>query len=195
MRANNVKGYTDKQLLDKVKSLQNFKEIPKEYWILGVQSIEDEYNVFDDKFYLFKGEKFIMVTSGTTNPGASALQNYQKYNSKGAFVIKTNWWHYGLWSFGYHNSKMPALKQKAEVIGFRDGNKDNKSEQIGEEVKGKFGINFHTVSYNHKTSFWRRLIGGWSAGCQVINDVDDYYKILNLVKYQEEVSYCIIQEF
>jgi len=49
----NVRSYTDEELLKKVKSLPSFKSIPKGYWILGVQSDEDKFNAFDDKFYLF----------------------------------------------------------------------------------------------------------------------------------------------
>ena len=64
-----VRTYNDKQLLDKVKTLPNFKSIPSEHWILGVRSNEDNPNSFDDKFYLFKGEEFVWMTSGTTNPG------------------------------------------------------------------------------------------------------------------------------
>lgn len=195
MQSTNVKGYSDSQLLEKVKSLEKFKEIPKEYWILGVQSQEDEYNTFDDKFYIFKGEKFIMVTSGTTNPGEFGLLNYNRYGQSGTFVIKTNMWFYDLWKFGYHRGKMPALKQNKEIIGYRDNNKNRKSEEIGEPVTGFFGINFHTISYALKPGFWRKLIGGWSTGCQVINDITDYLKILELVKKQNSVTYCIIKEF
>ncbi len=48
-----VKNYTDSQLLNKVKSLPSFKQFPNDFWILGVQSQEDTFNVFDDTFYIF----------------------------------------------------------------------------------------------------------------------------------------------
>ena len=67
----NVRFYTDKQILDRVKSLPSFQFIPSDYWLCGIRSTEDKSDNYDDKFYLFKGEKFIMVTSGTTNPGVS----------------------------------------------------------------------------------------------------------------------------
>jgi len=57
-----IKNYTDKQLINKVKSLSSFKEIPKEEWMLVISSLEDTSDTFDDKIYFFKGEKFIMVT-------------------------------------------------------------------------------------------------------------------------------------
>lgn len=195
MKKTNVKGYRDADLINKVMNLPSFKKIPEDYWILGVQSNEDEFNKFDDKFYLFKGYKFIMVTSGTTNAGKSALKNYERYNKSGTFVIKTDEWYYDLWEHGYHNLRMKALKQAAPIKGYRDNNKNEKAEEIGEIVEGFFGINFHTVTYSKIVGFFRSLIGGWSAGCQVVNFYDDYKKILDLVSNQDRVTYCIIKEF
>lgn len=190
-----VKRYTDEQLLNRVKALPGFKGIPDDYWILGVQSKEDTYNYFDDKFYLFKGTQFIMVTSGTTNAGTTGLMNYNRYSVAGCAVIKTDEWYHGLWKFGYHRGKMPALKQVKPIKFFRDWNKNQKVEEIGQIYKGLIGINFHTVSYQNDMSFIRKLIGGWSVGCQVINNVKKYYDILELVKKQESVTYCLIKEF
>jgi hypothetical protein len=50
----NVKSYTDKQLLDKVMSLDTFKTLPPHLWLLFIRSNEDANNVFDDKCYVFK---------------------------------------------------------------------------------------------------------------------------------------------
>ena len=92
-----VKNYTDKQLLTKVKSLPSFNGIPKGFWILGVQSLEDRFNEFDDKFYLFNGETFVMVSSGTTNAGKNGMISYESQNPAGVAVIKTNEWYYSVW--------------------------------------------------------------------------------------------------
>jgi hypothetical protein len=51
-----VRNYTDKQLLDKVKSLSTFTHIPESLWVLGVRSTADMPDEFDDKFYIFRGE-------------------------------------------------------------------------------------------------------------------------------------------
>ena len=71
---NNVRGYNDDELLERVKGLDSFTKFPKNYWILGVQSQEDATNKFDDKFYIFKGVKYVMVTKGTTNAGINGLK-------------------------------------------------------------------------------------------------------------------------
>lgn len=190
-----VKNYTDEELLERVSSLKSFKGFPPNYWILGVQSQEDVYNQFDDKFYLFKGKKFIMVVSGTTNAGTTGLKNYEKYSKDGVLVVKTDEWYHGLWKFGHHRGKMPALKQIRPIKYFRDWNKNAKVEQMGKMREGIRGVNFHTVTYTKNLSLIRKFIGGWSVGCQVINNVGRYYEILDLVKNQSYISYCLIKEF
>lgn len=189
-----MKNYTDEQLLNRVKGLKSFIRIPNDYWILGVQSKEDKFNEFDDKFYLFKGEKFIMVTTGTTNAGLTGLKNYETYNSEGCAVIKTDEWYYTLWRPGLHKGKMRALKQYSAIKYYRDWNKNDKVEEIGKVREGVIGINFHTASYQPYNVI-TRLIGGWSTGCQVANNTSDYYKILDYIGNQDVVSYCLIKEF
>lgn len=195
MSKSNVRGYDDSELLDRVKSLDSFNGIPKNYWILGVQSNEDAFNRFDDKFYIFKGEKFIMVTYGTTNAGKNGLKAYGKYNKHGFAVIKTDEWFYCLWKFGKHKGKMDALRQVKKIKYYRDGDKDDKVEEIGKMHEGIIGINFHTNTYNKMVKGVKELIGGWSLGCQVCNHLAQYYKIIELVKKQSNVTYCLIKEF
>lgn len=191
----NVKGYTDKALLDRVKSLEDFRYIPSDYWILGVQSQEDGFDLFDDKFYLFHGEKFVTVTSGTTNPGKSGLFNWIKYHRKGVAVWKTDQWAYKVWKGGLHRGRMKALRQIRPVFFFRDNNANKRAEQIGKEYHDTRGFNFHTVSYNKFSNYIKSKIGGWSVGCQVVNNVDKYYEILSYTEDQHNVSYCLIKEF
>ncbi len=190
-----VKNYTDKQLLDKAKCLPSFKGFPKGYWILGIQSNEDKFNTFDDKFYLFKGETFILVTTGTTNAGKSAMFGYERYNKLGVAVIKTNEWTYDLWqNIRLHRGKMEALIQINPIKHFRDNNKNTKIEEIGKPHYDIIYCNFHTNNYDRLTKIKRWIIGGWSACCQVCNDPFKYYRILELVGKQK-VSYCLLKEF
>ena len=190
-----VKTYNDKQLLDKVKSLPNFKNIPSDHWILGVRSNEDAPNSFDDKFYLFKGEEFIWVTSGTTNAGTPTLKQFEKVNKDGAAILKADTWYYNVWKYGKHNGKVDALLQLgAAVQVYRDIDKDEKSEEQGKLESGYFGINFHPNTYD-LTKPSGSSIGWWSAGCQVVNNVTKYKEFIKLCKPQKNVSYCLIQEF
>jgi len=190
-----VRPYTDKELLEKVKSLSSFKSIPSGYWLLGVRSKEDNPNAFDDKIYLFKGSQFIEVTSATTNAGTPTLKQFEKVNKKGAAVLKSEQWYYDVWKYGKHNGKVDALLQLgAPVQVYRDTDKDTSSEEQGILDTGYFGINFHPNTYDlsRPTS---NIVGWWSAGCQVVNNVTKYKTIIRLVKPQKYVTYCLINEF
>lgn len=191
----NVRSYTDLELLDRAKSLPSFKYIPDEYWILGVQSKEDEFNGFDDKFYFWNGEEFILVSSGTTNAGKSGLKGYDNFGLPGCAVIKTDEWYYNLWGYGLHKGKMPALRQKSPIKFFRDDDKDDKAEEIGELHEEIIYANFHFCDYNLNTERVKSQINGWSIACQVPNESDKYNKIIERCKPQHRVSYCLLKEF
>lgn len=187
--------YTRTDILNQVKSLPSFDGIPKGFWIVGIRSDDDAPDQYDDMFCLFWNELLLLKTTGTTHAGTKALKNYQRYNKNGTFVMKADEWYYDLWKFGYHNGRMAALKQNKPVIGYRDSDRDDRAEEGGMLYEGYFGINFHTVSYDKKANFIRKFIGGWSAGCQVLNNVDDYYTILNKVRKQPTTTYVLLNEF
>jgi len=189
-----VRNYTDNQLLAKVKSLSSFKSIPQGYWILGVQSQEDVFNTFDDKFYLFKGEEFVLVTSGTTNAGKNGMISYESQNKQGVAVLKTNEWYYDVWKYGLHKGKMRALKQVRPFLISRDGDKDEKIEE-NNSLQVICGINFHANTYDLDNKVIREIIGAWSLGCQVVNDTPKYVKFMDLLQPQKIVTYCLIKEF
>lgn len=195
----NVKAYTDRDIIDRVKKTHGFTTIPIGYWLCGIRSQEDYSDCYDDKFYLFKGESFIMVTSGTTNPGKWGLLNFNVYNPKGCAVVKADEWYYDLWQKGLHKSKIQAWVQRKPILYFRDNNKNEKSDELGTLQSGSIGINFHTCTYEKKPSslkkFIGRVIGKWSEGCQVANIASDYYKILEITKGQKTKSYCLLKEF
>ena len=194
---NNVRNYTNTELLNRVKSLKSFKVIPQGYWIIGVRSNEDAPNKYDDKFYLFNSDKFVKVVSGTTNPGTPILQGgYLKYNKVGAAIVKADEIYYDVWAYGLHQGKMPALRQVGKFILFRDGDKDGKSEEIGEPIVGSgYGINFHSISNDLSVKKIGENIGGYSAGCQVCNNVEQYKMIINMIKNQHRITYCLLEEF
>ncbi len=192
-----VQAYTDKELLDKVATLPSFQGYPEGRWILGVRSNEDVPNKFDDKFYVFDKDKFVMVMSGTTNPGVTILRNYSSFNKDGAAILKADQWYYDVWHYGLHRNKVAGLLQRGgKVIVFRDGDKDNKSEEIGPERPGWYGINFHPNTHNINATVTGDDINGWSAGCQVVNSINKYRDLMAWFKSnQKVVSYCLLNEF
>jgi len=190
-----VRPYTDKQLLEKVKSLSSFTKIPSGYWLLGVRSQDDLPNRFDDKIYLFKGEEFVLVTSATTNAGTPTLRQFEKVNKDGAAVLKADEWYYNVWKYGKHNGKVEALLQLGnKVTVYRDTDKDDKSEEQGKLQSGYFGINFHPNTYDLSKPSGTN-IGWWSAGCQVVNNIPNYKLMIGLLKREKLVTYCLINEF
>ncbi len=190
-----VRAYTDKQLLEKVKSLSSFTKIPSGYWLLGVRSQDDLPNRFDDKIYLFKGEEFVLVTSATTNPGTPTLRQFEKINKDGAAVLKADEWYYNAWKYGKHQGKVEALLQLGnKVTVYRDTDKDDKSEEQGKLQTGYFGINFHPNTYDLSKGSGTN-VGWWSAGCQVVNNIPNYKLMIGLLKREKLVTYCLINEF
>lgn len=197
MSKTNVRSFTSDELLVRVKGLPSFKSLPKGYWLVGVRSIEDETNKFDDKFYLFRDEEFVTMTTGTTNPGAPVLQGgFLKYNKAGAAIVKSDEIYYDVWTYGLHMGKMPALKQVGNFWVYRDGDMDGKSEEIGTPIKGAgYGINFHAATYDPNFKGLQENIGDWSAGCQVVNDKQKHLQIISMIKAQTRISYALLKEW
>ena len=185
----NVKSYTDKQLLDFVKSSKGFKSIPENYWVLGVRSNEDENNKFDDKFYVFKGEEFIMVMSGTTNKG------------NGGTAVMECGWHYDVYlpsdgiKVRHHRDKAPCLRQVKSIPYRRDYTNDLKTNPTTDVFNDIIHMNFHPASYDSKSNLVKTNIGQWSHGCQVWNDLKKGREFLKLFKDNGHTTYCLINEF
>lgn len=191
--------YEVTQLLKRVKGLEDFKDVPKGYWIIGVRNKEDQPDKYDDRFFFMKGEELLLTTTGTTNPGLSIIKGgFKQYNKLGAAVVESDRIYYDVWQYGLHKSIMPALRQTgAKITVFRDGDLDSQSEEIGVKENGHFGINFHTATYKYLNNIIIKLIGGWSSGCQVCNNTKEYMEIINTIKKsgQEKVTYCLLKEF
>jgi hypothetical protein len=190
-----VKGYTDNQLLSRVSQLSNFKALPEGYFIIGLRSQEDTLDCNDDKFYLFAGKKCILVILGTTNPGKVGLINYKDFNKDGCAVLKADHCHYDVWEQRLHRKKVWAWCQRIPAIYFRDNDSDPYSEQLGIELIGNIGINFHPQTYNKNSQLLKQTIGEWSIGCQCPANRQDFNKIMELTKDQKTMSYFLLNEF
>lgn len=193
----NVRQFTDKELLARVEYYNGF--IPNEgdkYLIIGVQSQEDEYNVFDDKFYVFDGPVFKMVSTGTTNAGSTALKTFDQYNLPGAAVWKTNVFYQNCFIPGYHKGKMKALRQHNPIYYYRDSDKDEKAEEQGNLEYGIIHANMHGVDYNPFSNKISTNINGWSFACQVWNRMSDYRQMIEATwKRNQKVHYALLKEW
>lgn len=190
-----MKQYTDSQIIDKVQEIGGFF-FDGRYTMVGIQSQADRFNMFDDKFYIYDGYEFKMVTTGTTNPGAEVLLKYELYNLPGAAVWKLNQFYRGIYEPGLHKGKMKALRQVEPIYYYRDTNKNQLSEEIGKVQYGLIGANNHGVSYDPFSNKEIMLINSWSFGCQVMNRMSDYRNWINAAwKRNRSVSYAILKEW
>lgn len=181
---NNVKSYTDKQLLSRVKKIEGYEGIPRGYWVLFVRSNEDAFDLFDDKVYLFEGEKFVMVTSCTTNKGKN-----------GTAVVKSDQWMYNGFINGLHKGRMECLRQNKPFYFYRDFNKDKKADETGPLYFKNIQTQFHGSTYRKGLAKVLKFIGLWSEGCFVCNINKDYEKIIDITRCQKVVSGCLLKEF
>ena len=191
-----VKNYTDKQLLDRVKSLESFKKIPDDYWLIFVRSANPISDRFDDKAYLYKGERFIMRGTCTTHAGKSILTGgFKRYNKEGTAVMKADEWNYNTHKYGLHRGKMPAFRQDKKIKYYRDGDCDEVAEELGKVYDNIIYMNIHGSTYHRGRDIVRSRIGSWSAGCLVFNDNLLYEKIISICKPQKNLSFALINEF
>lgn len=196
MSRTKVRGYKDSELLNFAESLPSFKYVPDNYWIYGVMSKENTPDVFDDKFYLFKKRKFIMVLPGTANSGLYGLKNFFKWEKRGVAQVKPNEWYYDVWKRGLHNGKVEALRQVGPFKVIRDNNGNDVAGDVLEwSWESNRGLNFHPNTYNLRTKVLRWIIGKWSVGCAVVNDIPKYVKLMSITQPQNLFTYCLVEEF
>ena len=191
----NIRNYTEKEILDRVKSVGG-KITPNKFLLVGIQSTEDATNLFDDMFYVFYNGELKGSTTGTTNPGLTALKHFEKYSTKGAIVWKTNMFYENLYQRGYHKGRMKALRQVEPIYFYRDNDKDGKCEEKGELYFENRNCNQHGVDYDPFSNKIGSKIGGWSAGCQVMNNMSLYrYWIEAAWNLNKKVDYCLLKEW
>lgn len=192
----NIRQFTDKELLEKVEIIGG--KIPNigKYLIIGVQSLEDEYNVFDDKFYVYDGPSFVMWSTGTTNVGKTALMKYDQYDLIGAAVWKTNQHIRDCFIPGLHKGKMKALRANKPIFHYRDTDKDEKAEEQGKLYYKNIWANMHGVDYDPFSEIIKQNINGWSFACQVWNRMSDYKLLINATwKRKKPVDYALLKEW
>ena len=190
----NVKNYTSTQLLDRVKSLDSFAYIPKEHWLIGVRSEEDETNKFDDKFYHFYEERFIGVYSGTTHTGIKGLVDFETYNKLGAAILKSDTIVYDSHRRGLSKDTM-VYRQHKSFPYYRDNNKNGKVEEIGQLYSDMIHAHIHDVKLGN-VDVSKEDINGWSLACQVFNNGKQWHEFFDVHTIgQEFMTLCILKEF
>lgn len=189
----NVKNYTDADIIARVESLPTFAGWKKGKYDIWVRSQEDEFDKFDDKAYRAEvkedGQKPVFVPgahSGTTNPGAQGLKNFEKYGNERCAVLCADTIVYDCMILRKHKGQYLAYCQDKFLPYYWDDNKNEKSGDVGKIItKGDpIGANNHAAGENSVN------IGGWSIACTVRNvkaEFDAMMEWMNGDKYQTRI--------
>ena len=181
---NNVRSYTTQQLLDRYKSMKNFKYIPKNIHLILVRSNEDGIDIPDDKCYVFDYDKCIDIIPCTTNKGL-----------KGTAVMLADYINYDAHKFGLHRKKMRALRQVKPIPYQRDYTKDGKINPTSIVFTDIIFMNIHGMTYNEGVRLIAKKIGGWSEGCLALADNEKYENMIDMVEHQEAVTSVVLKEW
>jgi len=181
-----MRNYTIDELKNEFKKL-NY-EFPQ-FHLVGIRSKANKPNEFDDLIAVINNNEINWYTC-TTNPGTHWLLNL--LNPKGAALLKPGQ-YLNTWQLGLHQGKYQALTQCKNVTVFRDGDKDNIAEETKVTQTGMFGINIHRA--NEKLV--SKLIDRWSAGCQVLNNPQQFNELLTKCKQSglKQFTYTLLNEF
>lgn len=189
----NVKNYTDAEIIARVESLPTFTGWKKGKYDIWVRSQEDEFNKFDDKAYRAEvkeeGQKPVFVPgahSGTTNPGAQGLKQFDtKYGNKRCAVLVADVIVYDCLTYRKHRGQYYAYCQAKPLPYIWDDNKNEKSGDSNKIIEGEnIGANNHAAG-EHSTD-----INGNSIACTVRNIKAEFNEMMtwmNKEKYQTRV--------
>ncbi len=141
-------------------------------------------NKFDDWMtlsYKINGQWQYHIWPCTTDPGVTHTRQ-KLLNPIGVARLVMGQYR-GAYQIGLHQGKYSALVQRGGPVKvWRDANKD----AIYDETKideGYFGINIHRSSPTGTST----QVNGWSAGCQVFANINDYSKFMRIMEKSREV--------
>jgi len=159
------------------------------FHLIGIRSRANAKNQFDDLIAVINNNEISWYTC-TTNPGTYWLLNLA--NPKGAAVLKPGQ-YVDSWQIGLHQGKYQALTQCKPIAVYRDGDRDEVAEALGQFETGMFGINIHRAN----DKLISKLIDKWSAGCQVLNNPQQFTELLNKCKATKNktFTYTLLNEF
>ena len=165
--------------------------------IVGIRNSATEKKVtnsFDDWMtvsYKISGVWQFHIWPCTTDPGITYTT--QRLLSTLGVARLVPGQYRGTHQIGLHQGKYSALVQRGVVKVFRDSNKDMTYDENKTE-EGLFGINIHRSSPTGTSM----QVDGWSAGCQVFANINDFAKFMKIAEKAKEVfgnkfSYTLIE--
>jgi hypothetical protein len=155
----------------------------QDFNLIGIRDEEGlEQDIIND-WLGFWTEDEIFLYNGTTDPSVFYTKDKNERNPNGTFHLGYGW-HEKIWIIGTHKGYeafQNHWKYCKPTRGWRDANFNFKyDEGIDKLVTDYIGVNFHRMSA--LPNVLQRLIGRYSAGCQVVNDLKDFQYILQKAK-------------
>jgi len=174
----------------------NYKWFENEAHVIGIRTNLQVPDVFNDFILVVWKNEILLTATCTTEPGTT----YQKklLNPKGCWVMMPNQM-IDAYTIGLHQGKSDhvCLKSSGKIFGLREDDKDgivlNDKDAVASWQDGSgIGANIHGANKAGIT----KVVGPWSAGCQVLNDWKQKEKLIELCKNsgQTKFTYTLIEE-
>ena len=169
-----------------IRALKNKKYKIEDRMIIGVRC--DYTSNFTDYIILIDSTNNIFKKyKATTLAGLTYLNN--PLNKKGtALLIEAQ--HLNAFKLGKHQGKYDALVQAKPLEIYRDDNKNNIPDFKGLIYNEMIGLNIHHAGEDSK------VINNWSAGCQVIANIQDWIEFYENVRgwNQKYYNYTLLNK-
>ena len=180
--------YTAQQILDSIKQAGYVAfeaETPYDLNLFGIRTEDATVNTFNDWVgCVYRDARMLWHCDywpATTDPGLYWLENPS--NVDGTAVLVPGQYR-GVYKRDLHSGKYLALCQRnGPVDVWRDDDRDGVIDPDKSQVySGFFGINLHHASYDGTST----QVNKWSAGCQVIANISNFNKMMDLSAKQIE---------
>tara|TARA_R100000152_G_C6772603_1_gene199581 strand:+ start:1252 stop:1860 length:609 start_codon:yes stop_codon:yes gene_type:complete len=152
--------------------------------LIACRSPSRESGKFDDLFHVIyrMGDRYVQETySCTTDAGLYWMHNPSRVEGTAILVPGQ---YRNAYKLDYHggNKSHLALCQRGNTVQvYRDSNRDNILDHDPDSIQeGWFGINIHRASTSHVAE----NVHKYSAGCIVIQEIDDFNRLIALAKKQ-----------
>ena len=162
--------------------------------IIGIRSASPVVNIFNETMLVIFNDELdepqVAYFPCTTKAGKHYLKN--PLHPDGC-AITAEGQYLGAFIKRKHRGKYNALCQDRAIDYYRDGNKNDQHELLGQKIRGKIGLNIHREAINRVS----QKIGKYSAGCAVIQSGFEYFMFLiNMaIKYHgNRFTYTLLNE-
>ena len=161
--------------------------------LIGFRNSEGiEKDVINDQMGFFTDNE-LFLCPGTTDPSVYWTTSGER-NKSGTFHLLEGY-HKDIWCIGKHKGYEAIVNDYRyckPTRGWRDANYNFVQDAKDVIVCDYFGVNFHRMDQNIIV----KLIGKYSAGCQVVQSPKDFNYILQKAKASglKTFSYMLVEE-